>query len=115
LTLAIYADANVPGPITRGLRARGVTVLTAQEDGSDRLPDPALLDRATALGYALFTQDQDLLAEAARRQRAGEPFAGVIYAAQRRVPIGRCISDLEVMAKVLDPPDILNRVEYLPL
>jgi hypothetical protein len=39
----------------------------------------------------------------------------VIYAAQTRVSIGRCIYDLEVLAKVLDPPDMLNRVEYLPL
>jgi Domain of unknown function (DUF5615) len=115
LTLAIFADVHVPGPITQGLRARGVAVLTAQEDGSDRLPDPGLLDRATALGHVLVTQDRDLLVEAARRQRAGEAFAGVIYAAQGRVPIGRCVSDLEVLAKVLDPPDMLNRVEYLPL
>jgi Domain of unknown function (DUF5615) len=60
-------DVHVPSAITQGLRARGVSVVTAQEDRSDRLPDPALLDRATALGHALFTQDQDLLAEAARR------------------------------------------------
>jgi hypothetical protein len=60
-------DVHVPSAITQGLRARGVSVVTAQEDRSDRLPDPALLDRATALGHTLFTQDQDLLAEAARR------------------------------------------------
>jgi rRNA-processing protein FCF1 len=108
-------DAHVDAAITRGLRARGVQVLTAQEDGSDRLADPALLDRATALGYALFTQDEDLLAEAARRQRAGETFAGVIYGRQRKALIGRYIDDLELLAKVFDPPDMLNRVEYLPL
>ena len=38
----------------------------------DQAADPVLLDRALALGYVVFTQDVDFLAEAARRQRAGE-------------------------------------------
>jgi Domain of unknown function (DUF5615) len=108
-------DAHVPRAITQGLRHRGVTVLTAQEDAADRLDDPALLDRATALGHVLFTQDADLLAEAARRQRSGETFAGVAYAHQQSASIGRLLADLEVLAKALDPVDMMNRVEYLPL
>ena len=28
--------------------------------------------------------------------------------------VGKLISDLELIAKVYDPPDMLNRVEYLP-
>jgi predicted nuclease of predicted toxin-antitoxin system len=108
-------DVHVPGPVTRGLRQRGVTVLTAQEDGAGQLADPAMLDRARALGYVLFTQDADFLVEAARRQAAGEPFAGVVYARQQHVPIGRCITDLELLATAYDPPDMLDRVEYLPL
>ena len=50
-------DVHVPGQVTRGLRLRGVDVLTAQEDGTTTFPDPDLLDRATALGRVLFTQD----------------------------------------------------------
>ena len=60
-------DVHVHAAITEGLRLRGVDVLTAQEDGGRRLRDPALLDRATALGRVLFTQDDDLLREAAER------------------------------------------------
>ena len=77
--------------------------------------DPVLLDRALALGHVVFTQDRDFLAEAARRQRAGETFAGVVYAEQLGVAIGRCIDDLELLAKVYDPPDIMNQVAYLPI
>jgi predicted nuclease of predicted toxin-antitoxin system len=108
-------DHHVDIAITRGLRLRGVTVLTAEEDGTKQLADPLLLDRAMALGYVLFTQDVDLLAEAARRQAAGEAFAGVVFARQRVVSIGQCVQDLELMAKVYDPVDMMNRVEYLPL
>lgn len=63
----------------------------------------------------LFSQDEDLLAEATRRQRAGTPFAGVVYAHQLRVNIGCCIQDLELIGKATDPADWHNWVEYLPL
>ncbi len=56
-------DAHVQSAISNGLRARGVTVLTAQEDGADHLSDPAILDRSTSLGYVLFTRDRDFLIE----------------------------------------------------
>ena len=90
-------------------------VLTALEDGAHERDDPALLDRADELGRVLFTQDDDLLAEAARRQRAGEAFAGVIYVHQLRVSIGSCIRDLELVAKAGEPEDLIQQVLFLPL
>jgi predicted nuclease of predicted toxin-antitoxin system len=115
LSFSLYMDHNVPAAVTRGLRLRSVTVLTAEEDGTKQLADPLLLDRALALGHVLFTHDADLLAEAARRQAASEAFAGVVYAHQRNVSVGQCIQDLELMAKVFDLVDMMNRVVYLPL
>jgi predicted nuclease of predicted toxin-antitoxin system len=68
--------------------AVGVDVLTAQEDGTTRLDDDKLLDRALELGRVLFTQDDDLLNETALlRQRRGLPFAGVIYAHQQNITV----------------------------
>ena len=87
------------------LRVRGVDVRTAQAEGAAELEDPKLVDRATALDRALFTQDEDLLAEGVRRQRTGEPFVGIMYAHQLRVTIGKCIDDLELIAKVYEPAD----------
>ena len=40
----LYMDVHVPLPITVGLRLRGVEVITAQEDGTARFPDPDLLE-----------------------------------------------------------------------
>ena len=108
-------DVHVPAAITRGLLLRGVDVLTAQIDGTTELADPDLLDRATELGRVLFSQDEDLLAEATRRQRSGEHFGGVIYAHQLGITIGRAINDLETLAQAGDPADFATRVEYLPL
>jgi rRNA-processing protein FCF1 len=108
-------DVHVPRAVTNGLRRRGVQVITAQEDGTAELADPQLLDRATALGCPLYTQDDDLLAEARQRQMAGVHFAGVIYAHQLRSPVGKCVADLELLAKTFDPADLADRVEFIPL
>jgi predicted nuclease of predicted toxin-antitoxin system len=108
-------DVHVPAAVTNALHRRDVDALTAEADGARRFPDDALLDRATDLGRVLFTRDEDLLAETARRQRQGKPFAGVVYAHQLRVTIGQCVRDLELIAKVYEPEDMANRVEDLPL
>ena len=108
-------DVHVPAAITRTLVLRNVDVLTAQLDGTTRLDDAALLDRATPLGCVLFSQDDDLLAEATKRQRGGQHFSGVIYAHQLGITIGRAVNDLELLAQAGTPEEFANRVEYLPL
>ena len=108
-------DVHVPRPITRALRRRQVDVLTAQEDGTTQWLDDALLDRATELGRVLFSEDADLLAEAARRQRDGSSFAGVIFVHQQALSIGQCVEELEIIAKAAEPHELANRVQYLPL
>jgi hypothetical protein len=92
-----------------------VDVLTSFEDGTDQLNDEHLLQRAHELKRALFTQDDDLLEEAAKCHRAGKPFSGVIYAHQLRVTIGVCVQDLEIIAKSADENDMENQVIFLPL
>ncbi len=113
--VSFYMDVNVEGPITRGLRQRGIDVMTAQEDGTDELPDEQLLDRAAVLGRLVFTHDDDFLAEASRRQSEGVPFIGVLYIHQRDTLVGRCINDLETVASASDLDEYANQVRYLPL
>ena len=115
MSLKIYVDVHVPRAITEGLRLRDVDVLTAQEDGCRTLHDVALMDRVTELGWVLFSQDQDMLAEAARRQREGRGFSGLIYAHAARLRIGDCVRDLELLAKACNPDELAGRVEFLPL
>lgn len=108
-------DHNVPRAITVGLLLRGIDVITAHEDGADEMEDSALLDRVTQLGRILFTHDDDLLAEATKRQREKRAFSGVIYAHQMGATIGACVNDLELIANAGEPEDLLNRVQFLPL
>lgn len=113
--VSLYMDVHVKEAITRGLRRRGVDVLTAQEDGTATLDDALLLDRAAALNRLIFTQDDDFLVEASRRQIKGEYFAGVIYVHQLHATIGQCIDDLAIIAFASELEEYEGQVRYLPL
>lgn len=115
MALKLYMDQHVPRAITNGLRLRGIDVLTAFEDQADQLQDPDLLDRASSLERILFSQDDDLLAEATRRQTQGIPFFGVVYGHQLQVSIGQCVRDLELIALLGTEEDVQNQVLFLPL
>ena len=108
-------DQHIPRAITVGLRLRGIDVVTAFEDGASEMNDSELLNRASELGRVLFTQDDDLLAEAAKRQQDSILFQGIIYAHQLRISIGACINDLEIIAKAAEPDELMNSVIFLPL
>jgi hypothetical protein len=108
-------DVHVPRAITEGLRLREVDVLTAQQDSHDEVADSVLLDRATALGRVLFSMDADLLREAALRKTLSRPFGGVVFSRQLGATVGDCVRDLELLGKAVEPDEMLNRVEFIPL
>lgn len=108
-------DVHIPAAITRALRARGIEVITAQEDGMRERPDVEILERAGDLAAAVVTMDRDFVVEASRRQRAGIPFTGIIYITDAHMPVALAVGDLALIAEVYEPADIAGRVEYLPL
>lgn len=113
--ISFYMDEHVPKAITNGLRLRNIDVLTVQEDGRTGIPDNLVLERAIELQRILFTQDDDFLVEVQKRQQLGLTFSGVIYAHQLAISIGKCINDLELIAKVLTLEELAGTVQYLPL
>ncbi len=115
MAIRLYMDHNVPRAITNGLKLKGIDLITAYEDGSSQLDDSELLDRASELERVLFTRDYNLLQEATKRQRAGVPFYGIIFAHQLKISIGDCIRDLEIIAEAGDPEDLINQAQFLPL
>lgn len=108
-------DENVHGAITNGLRLRNIDVLTVQEDDRSGISDPEVLNRATELQRVLFSQDDDLLAEAKSRQTRSIRFPGLVFARQSRVSIGTCIRDLEIIVQLARPDELENWVQFLPL
>ena len=108
-------DVHIPAAISRGLRRRGLDVLTAQADGAAEWDDPPLLDRVGDLHRLVFTCDEDFLAEGVRRQRAGVDFATVIYARMRDLTIGGAIEDLSLLSEALCEEEWRGLIVYLPL
>lgn len=115
MSLGLYFDHHVMRAVLVGLRLRDVDVLTAYEDKADLLADPVLLDRATALGRVLFSQDNDLVREAVRRQQLAIPFSGVIFVRQLKLSVGDCVDDLEMIGKLGEPGEFADKITYLPL
>ena len=114
MPMPLYMDVHVKRVITDQLRARGVDVLTAQDDASDQLCDEDLLEHARVLGRLLFTQDIRFKAMAEDWQRQGRPFAGLAYSHQQRASIGQLVRDLELIAMATNPADWANVVAHLP-
>jgi hypothetical protein len=115
MPVAIYMDAHIPRAITEQLRLRGVDVLAATEEGTNRLPDDELLETASTLGRVVFTHDIRFRALAERWQREGRQFAGLAYGHAEGASIGQYVRDLELIAKASDPGEWQNTVLYLPL
>ncbi len=115
MPLKFYFDQHVKKAIATGLRLLDIDVLTAYEDNASTLDDPELLDRATELERLLFTQDDDLLVEAAKRQQDNISFSGIVYGHQLRVTVGQCVEDLELISTLVEPEEVKNQVIFLPL
>jgi hypothetical protein len=112
--LPLYMDHQVPVAVTQGLRRLGIEVLSAQEDGAEAWDDDKILERATRLQRTLFSEDEDFLTITDNWRQAGRDFAGLVYAHQLNLTIGRAVADLELIAKVMEPHDMLNQVIYIP-
>jgi hypothetical protein len=114
MPIGLYLDHHIPRAIADQLRLRDVEVLTALEDGTNRLADSLLLDRATELSRPLVSSDTNLLIEAQRRLQADIHFAGVIFRDALSVTIGQTVNDLELIAKAALPAELDNQVIFLP-
>jgi hypothetical protein len=115
MPVALYFDVHVDHAIAGQLRLRQVDVLTAQEDGDDRLTDEMLLERASQLGRPLVTHDIRFKAMAENWQSQSRTFCGLIFGHLMQVSIGQCVKDLELIAKTTDPEDWASAILRLPL
>jgi len=103
-----YTDEHVARAIVRGLRQRGVRVLTASEADMLGASDVEHLKLATARELVVFTQDDDFL----RLHANGQEHSGIVYAAQQ-ASIGTIVSGLMLIHQVLAPNEMRNHVEFL--
>jgi len=106
--IKFYTDEHVAKSVIRGLRQRGVDVLTVPEAGLLGASDKQHLKRANAEGRVVFTQDDDFL----RLHADNIEHAGMVYAHQQ-TPIGEIIYGLMLIYQILDADEMLGHVEFL--
>jgi hypothetical protein len=111
--IRLYADENVDDRIVRGLRLRGIDVVTVVEAGMIGKPDPEQLSRATLDGRVLLTSDHDFLQMHLDWMREGKSHAGIIYYAQFHVSVGTCIWGVKLIVDLLSPDDMGNHLEFV--
>lgn len=108
-TIRFHLDENCHGAVAEGLRRRGIDVSTTQEAGLLSAPDGRQLDHAIAEGRVIFTQDRDFL----RLHAGGVAHSGLAYCDKEARTIGAIIRGLTLIWEVLEPEEMINRVEFL--
>jgi hypothetical protein len=107
--IRFYLDENLPVAVATQLQRRGITAVTVRDLGFLGDSDANHLARATRLGYTLCTNDADYVDLAA----AGCEHAGIVFGQQHKHGVGDWVRFLELLAAILDPDEMHNRVEYL--
>lgn len=95
--------------VAAGLRRRGIDVLTTTEAGLRGAPDAEIMAQSHAAGRVIVTSDPDFL----ELHGAGGEHAGIAYYQQRSRTIGQLVSALVLIYEVLEPGDMVSRVEFL--
>lgn len=103
-----YTDEHVARAVVRGLRERGVDIVTTPEAGLLGASDEKPLEYASSEGRVLFTQDEDFL----KLHAAGVDHAGIVYTHQG-ASIGDIIRGLMLIHQVLPADDMKRQVEFL--
>ena len=102
-------DEHVSPAIARALRQRGIDVITAHEAELLGASDVQHLARAYAEGRVMVTQDDDFLSLHHEQQ----PHAGIAHCKQGSRSIGQIVASLALIYEVLEPHEMVGRVEYL--
>src|SRR3954463_14620555 len=108
-TIRFHLDENCHRAIAEGLRRRDIDVTTTPEAGLLGATDEQQAAYGLAQCRVIFTQDRDFL----RLHAAGVPHAGIAYCHQESRTVGQIVRGLVLIWELLDPKDIVGRVEYL--
>ena len=90
-------DMNIADPVVGFLRASGVDVVSAREQGWGNLTDSQILSRAHAAARLVLTHDSDFGTLAVHR---GEPITGILYLRPGGRPPAEVNSDLRALMEV---------------
>lgn len=107
--IRFHLDENVITAVAEELCRRRVDVTTTPEKALIGVSDLAQLEFASAQKRAIFTQDTDFL----RMHRTQITHAGIVFCSQGSKSLGEIIRGLVLIWELLEPNDMLGKVEFL--
>lgn len=115
MAFPLYLDEDsVNRALIRALRARGMDVTNAVDEGLTALGDLEQMEHATAEGRILFTYNVGHFHSLhARLLAEGEVHAGMILAPQQRYSIGEQMRRVLRISHELSAEQMRNRAEFL--
>ncbi len=113
--IRLYMDEDsMDRALVRALRARGVDITTALEEGMIERADAEHLDYATAQGRALYTLNvADFYRLHMDYLTQGKTHAGIILARQQRYSVGEQMRRLLKLVATKSAEEMRNQVEFL--
>ena len=100
----------MPIAIAEQLQRRGIDVITVRDLETFGKGDLRQLNHATDMNRVLCTFDSDYVALAGE----GIPHCGIVFGQQDEHHVGAWVEYLELMHGVLEPKEMINRLEFLP-
>lgn len=107
--ISIYLDEHIPATIARGLKRRGIDVLTTQDAGLSGSSDLEQLAFCKKFERVIVTFDSDYLILVEQ----GVEHNGVFYCAANKYSTGELITALRIACEVLPKEEMFNHIEFL--
>lgn len=112
--LPLYADEGVDGAVVRGLRRLGWDVIRAIDTHPPGTSDEVHFKSAANMGRVLVSNDQDMLAIAARWHHGRRTFSGLIYWIPNKYErVGDVLRALAAAATEAETNPLRARVKFL--
>lgn len=111
MALNLCFDECATARVVVGVRGLGVNATTAAEQGLFGATDGKHLDRATVLGRVIVKADPAILVLIKARLEPELEFPGLILVSNSS-PVGRAVAAQEILATMLEPAEMANRIEW---
>jgi hypothetical protein len=115
MTIRLYLDEDsMAHALVTALRARGMDVTTALDDGMLNRSDAEQLDHATRQGRVLFSFNRrDFYQLHMQYMARGKVHAGIILAGQQQYSVGELMRRILRLSAAKSAVEMQNQVEFL--
>ena len=109
MVFSLLCDEHIPYPVVKGLRRRGLDVISVQEMGLSSAEDKTVMNRAREEGRVIYTRDADFL----RLHQARFKHAGIFYHHPLAYSIGEAIRKVMTASEKFSTEEMKNQVKFL--